>query len=318
MDFLDLDLISKEEDIIKFYLLYRDSNIQELPNSFWNNNHGRYRATVIVKYVIEKILKYNRKIEVIRNLSISDFKNNKLQNMLRLLFQNDIYLAVDNAYPNIYKKCMFGRVRNYWDAELIVEEMERIAADLNKEARDLKIREISNSDFVGGERVFQRLFGGFDNFMDMYYPQEYWWIPRRSGRKRKEWSDEQEKEAVNYVLIKKLGIDITDTNTYHHVTVRDFYEEHMRFICDKYDYNVQKMVSKHYPKLKVCTNQSREYMLISPDGIEYRTDCLTSWIKNHRDFFPMTVKFTTIQTALIAISNPNNPYHSYHGWKMKK
>lgn len=314
MDFLDLDLASKEEDVIKFYLLYRESNIHELPNSFWNDDFGRYRASVIVKYVIENILKYNRKIEVIRKLSISDFKNNKLQNMLELLFQNDLYNAVDNAYPSIYKKCMFGRLRNYWDTELIVEEMERIAADLNKEAKELKIKDINNSDFIGGERVFRRLFGSFDEFMDMYYPQEYWWMPRRAGRKRKKWSDEQEKEAIDYVLVKKMGIDITDTHTYHHITVRDFYKEHMRFICDKYNYNVKKMVSKHYPELKVCTYQSR-YVLISPDRTEYKTECLSSWIREHRDFFPMNVKFKTIHTALISIANPNNPYHSYHGWK---
>lgn len=318
LDILNLDLAYKEADIIKFYLLYKDSNISELPNSFWNDDNGLYRAAVIVKYVIEEILKYNRKIEVIRNLSIYDLKNNKLQNMLKLLFQNDVYLAVNNAYPNMYKKCMFGGLRNYWDTELIIEEIERIALSLNKEAKDIKIEDINNSDFLGGERVFHRLYGGFDNFMDIYYPQEHWWIPRRTGRKRKKWSDEQEKEAITYVLVKKLGIDITDSNTYYHITVRDFYKEHMRFICDKYDYNVQKMVFKHYPKLKICSYQSSKYVIISPEGIEYSTNCLSLWIKEHRDYFPMSVKLKTIQTALSSISNPNNSYHSYHGWRTKR
>lgn len=133
MIFLNLDEAESEQDIIDFYNLYRNSNLTELPNSFWTNPKGRYRAKVIVEYLIQEILQYKRRIHIIHKLSISDFKNNKLSNMMALLFNNNVFLAVDNVYPNIYKECMFKGKRNYWDAELLIEEMEIIAKKLNKD-----------------------------------------------------------------------------------------------------------------------------------------------------------------------------------------
>lgn len=319
MDLNYIDIIIKKENLIEFYEMFRNNNDALIPNSFWTSTNGRYRAKVIVRHLIEDILKLERRVKVIRNLTTKDFKNNKLQDMLDILFSGSVFLAVDNAYPGMYKECMFKGKRFYWDIDLIKEELEIIATENGKTERELRIRDINKADFVGGERVFRRMFGSFENFMSIYYPQEHWWIPRTGkGSKRTTWTMAQEKEAVRYVLSDKLGIDVDNTKSQVHINVRDFYKEHMRFLCEKYDYSVQRLIHAHYPDLKVYNHLSGNYILVSPTGQQIEISNIPLWVEENRDLFPVEIKNKTIITALTAISNPHNKYHSYHGWTCRK
>ncbi|RHO94458.1 hypothetical protein DW004_14885, partial [Firmicutes bacterium AF36-3BH] len=56
--------------------------VQELPNSYWVEN-GLIKSKYIVRYLIEKILKYKSRKQVIQNLSIKTFREAKLTNMMR-------------------------------------------------------------------------------------------------------------------------------------------------------------------------------------------------------------------------------------------
>lgn len=47
--------------------------------------------------------------------------------MLRILFKNRIFKAVELVYPNEFKEEMFLGKRNYWDEQLIKEEIENIS-----------------------------------------------------------------------------------------------------------------------------------------------------------------------------------------------
>lgn len=315
MYFLDYDSVNTKPTIIRFYELYRTNADAEIPNSFWNNEHGLFRARVVTRYLIEEILKYERRVKVIRNLSTKDFKNNKLAGMLNTLFKGSIFMAVNNAYPNQYKECMFVGKRFYWDVELIKGEVELIACELGKDVRELRVRDINKADFVGGERVFQRMFGGFCNFITRYYPAEHWWISRGRGGGRAQWTIEQEKEAVTYVLVDKLGIDVGDTNTYHHVTVRDFYSEKMRFLCKKYSYSVHDLIHAHYPNLKISNARSGTYILVSPNDEHYIVQNIRFWVMDNMDKFPTAASQKTITGALIALTCPSSKSHSYRGWK---
>ena len=62
---------------------------------------------------------------MIQNLSIKTFREAKLTNMMRILY-NNLFKAIDNAYPNQYNEEMFDRTINYWDIDLLKEEVGRL------------------------------------------------------------------------------------------------------------------------------------------------------------------------------------------------
>ena len=118
---INIDKEIKEETIIFLYKTFGMGAVQELPNSYWVEN-GLIKSKYIVKYLIEKILKYKSRKQVIQNLSIKTFREAKLTNMMRILYNNNLFKAIDNAYPNQYNEEMFDRTINYWDIDLLKEE----------------------------------------------------------------------------------------------------------------------------------------------------------------------------------------------------
>lgn len=313
---INIDEEIKEETVIFLYKTFGMSAVQELPNSYWVEN-GLIKSKYIVKYLIEKILKYKSRKQVIQNLSIKTFREAKLTNMMRILYNNNLFKAIDNAYPNQYNEEMFDRTINYWDIDLLKEEVELIAKEKDKPVNRLRLREIS-PHIYGGERVFFRLCGGFSNFLRLYYPEEHWWIPRGTGTSVGKYTQEQEKEAIYYVLVDYLKIDITDETQYYHVTCRDFYYNHLRCLCDKYDYDVKKMINKYYPKLKICMYETNSYKLISPKGETIITNNLKGWVSENRYLFPQNIKDNSIISALMSISTPKPLMKSYRGWQVIK
>jgi hypothetical protein len=152
----------------------------------------------------------------------------------------------------------------------------------------------------------------------LYYPEEHWWIPRGTGTSVGKYTQEQEKEAIYYVLVDYLKIDITDETQYYHVTCRDFYYNHLRCLCDKYDYDVKKMINKYYPKLKICMYETNSYKLISPKGERIITNNLKGWVSENRYLFPQNIKDNSIISALMSISTPKPLMKSYRGWQVIK
>ena len=94
---INIDKEIKEETIIFLYKTFGMGAVQELPNSYWVEN-GLIKSKYIVKYLIEKILKYKSRKQVIQNLSIKTFREAKLTNMMRILYNNNLFKAIDNDY----------------------------------------------------------------------------------------------------------------------------------------------------------------------------------------------------------------------------
>ena len=115
---INIDKEIEEETVILLYKTFGMGAVQELPNSYWVEN-GLIKSKYIVKYIIEKILKYKSRKQVIQNLSIKTFREAKLTNMMRILYNNNLFKAIDNAYPNQYNEEMFDRTINYWDIDFL-------------------------------------------------------------------------------------------------------------------------------------------------------------------------------------------------------
>ena len=60
---INIDKEIKEETVIFLYKTFGMGAVQELPNSYWVEN-GLIKSKYIVKYLIEKILKYKSRKQV--------------------------------------------------------------------------------------------------------------------------------------------------------------------------------------------------------------------------------------------------------------
>lgn len=303
------------EGAIKLYKLYLDSNISELPNSVWADEYGKKRAKFIIKYLIEEILQYSRS-EIIHKLTIKTFSEYKLSNMLRILCKNRIFNAVELAYPNEYKEEMFTVQRNYWDEQLIKEEIESISKKINKDVWELTLNDIKAAKKYGLLRGIYRLYDGFDDFFKKNYKRKELWKARHPGEKR-DYSQDEEKEMIRHLLEDVLQMDIKDTQNYQYVNTSHFYENHMRFICKKYDYDIKKIIKKYYPDLKICTHKSKTYILTSPEGKVYETINIKLWVEDNINLLNSeTTNAANIVSRIRKAARRKN--NTYRGWKIER
>lgn len=115
--------------------------------------------------------------------------------MLRILFKNRIFKAVELVYPNEFKEEMFLGKRNYWDEQLIKEEIENISKKINKDVWELTLNDIKVAKKYGLLRAIYRLYDGFDYFMNKHYERKELWKARHPGEKRN-YSQDEEKAMI--------------------------------------------------------------------------------------------------------------------------
>ncbi len=98
-----------------------NGKIPQFPINFWQEDIGgeiKIASQLCTKYMIEEVLKWNIH-EICSELTKQTFIENKLGGMLDILFNNSIYEALDNAYPNKFPIGMIKNANtiNYWRKE---------------------------------------------------------------------------------------------------------------------------------------------------------------------------------------------------------
>ncbi|GLC80069.1 DUF4046 domain-containing protein [Lacrimispora brassicae] len=92
-----------EEEIQDIYKEVLKGIRLKFPKFFWSEDGtvNLYHAKVIIKYLIEDILKWNR-VEVTKNFSTELLRQYKLLGMLQKVFVNSPMAVLENAYPGEY------------------------------------------------------------------------------------------------------------------------------------------------------------------------------------------------------------------------
>jgi len=91
--------LSDYEDI-EVYNMVRFGIIGRFPNNFWGGLDTYKTAKDLTRYMFENILEWS--IEDIKHKATADiFYDNKLGNMLKVLFDNNLLDALLNAYPEL-------------------------------------------------------------------------------------------------------------------------------------------------------------------------------------------------------------------------
>lgn len=141
----DIKELNEEEVII--YKQVLSGELMRFPNYFWQNDIGGVNfiaANLCVKYLIEKILKWDI-ADICNNFNIDIFKKYKLAGMLNILFNNNSFLALDNAYPNMFLPININYYKSKnitWylkDKENVKKIMDYILSDLRNKGYEVHI-----------------------------------------------------------------------------------------------------------------------------------------------------------------------------------
>ncbi|MGL5713384.1 MAG: DUF4046 domain-containing protein [Paraclostridium sp.] len=80
---------------VQIYKLVLNGTLKCFPRYFWVGDEGRNHAKECVKYLVEVVLKIDKK-----DIGLKHFRDCKLTGMIRLVYNDSPYLAINDAYPN--------------------------------------------------------------------------------------------------------------------------------------------------------------------------------------------------------------------------
>jgi transcriptional regulator len=109
------------EPEVTLYKSILNGDTPKFPSRFWQDeligkNHES--ATLLTMYMFEEVLKW-RKVDIYNKLRKTTFQKNKLGGMLRIVYDDNIYQAINEAYPNDFLPWRFKHIpcMGYWRLE---------------------------------------------------------------------------------------------------------------------------------------------------------------------------------------------------------
>lgn len=131
---------------------------KNVPMGYWTKENG----VLATRWLIDEKLKISKE-ELKKHLSAGLFKENGLDSMLNYCFKGSPYLAIDCAYPGLFKEWEFNQVRrNFWTKEKgveatrwLIEQKLKLTTD---ELRDVLSVKLFTDNGLGG--MLQNCYGG--------------------------------------------------------------------------------------------------------------------------------------------------------------
>lgn len=84
--------------IITTYKNVLNGVIISFPRHFWVGETGKQNAIICTKYLIEEILNYTEE-DIKKKIILNSFVKNKLTGMMRIIYNDSTYQAINAAYP---------------------------------------------------------------------------------------------------------------------------------------------------------------------------------------------------------------------------
>lgn len=190
---------------VKIYRKILKGDLKRFPKNYWQTNQDKMDdAGMCIRYMVEYVLKWDK--DKMRNMTMNTFRLHGLGNMLRVVFDNNVYDAVDCAYNNefypwSFKSCSKG----LWNKELaniaLREAVRRrgwTGDDIIKGVTYGFIRK-SGLEYVMKEIYENDLFSYIDGAYEGQFKK--WQLKRVNNGY---WNDDTVKEAVLW-MIDRLG-----------------------------------------------------------------------------------------------------------------
>jgi transcription initiation factor IIE alpha subunit len=181
---------------------FKPWEFQKVPRNFWDLK----TAKEVVKWLIEDKLKWTDN-EIKEKLSLQIFKDNNLYGLLSNIFNNSIFQAFNNAYPNKFKPWEFHKApRNFWDLKMAKEAVKWLIEDKLKWT-DNEIKEKWSLQIFKDNNLYgmiNNIFNGSAfNALNNTYPNKFkpWEF---NSTPNNFWDLKTAKEVVKWLIEDKL------------------------------------------------------------------------------------------------------------------
>lgn len=159
------EILTRETEI-SIYLQVLEGCLKKFPPYFWQDDIGGTRcegAAICTRYMIENILEWTL-IDISNKITSGTFIKHKLNGMLQILFKGSVYLAIDNAYPNIFKPWSFKKVEDikYWqenrnNTKALNNAIDWLISESQKDGYNINQKNIFQFDWISLLRKYNLL-----------------------------------------------------------------------------------------------------------------------------------------------------------------
>ena len=207
--------LTEDKGAVKAVAIYKavlEGKRKKFPYGFFKEEQRLDNASKITKYLVEVVLKIPPD-KIPERVSVRTFKDNNLWGMLVAIFNGSPYLAINNAYPGMFKKWEFKQ-QEMWQGEKGLRLAKEATKWMIEEKERIPFHEIP-------QKVSQKMFRDNDLWgmltaifnsspylaIDNAYPGEFKeWEFTRQGMWQGEEGLKLAKEATKWIIEEKEKI----------------------------------------------------------------------------------------------------------------
>lgn len=273
-----------EEEIKEIYKEVLTGMRSKFPVYFWTNNGttNRYHAKVVVKHLIEDILKWSEK-DVIKNYNADLLKKYKLRGMMALVFGGSPIDALENAYPGKHEAKEMQATCARHDDDIFQKESIRLRKLLNGLSHEEIVKQYTK-EFWRKNRfavLVHPRYMSITKFqlLDMTFPNEFreWEFTVPNGF----WAIGENRKRATLWLMEKEGTKALTAQQFSDngiATILNFGNGLDNTICDALGVQQEEYREKFHELL--CRCHVNGALLAKELGISYKV--LHSWKKAKR------------------------------------
>lgn len=202
---------------------YLPWNFKYLTKNFWNKDN----AKVWLKWLLEEKCKLSLE-EIPKVVDINFFYENDFLRMLENVYNKNVYLAIKDVYPGIFKPWELKSVpQNFWNLKTAKEAViwlieEKLKWDEETVYKNLNIK-VFNENRLGG--MVSLLFKSSPiKALENAYPLKYK-VWRFKIVRNNYWNEDTVKEAIKWLIEEKLKYSLEEV--YEKLGTKDFSENGM-------------------------------------------------------------------------------------------
>ena len=203
-------------NIEQIYQEVLDGKRRRFPPYTWSDDQDNILAKRVIKYLIEKVLKWNKK-QIVSNWKEKLIIQYKLGGLLSVKYTGSPYAMINDAYPDYFKEWEFKMTPlNYWTKpkalealKWTIEEKEKLSD--NKLLEVYGIQWLSNHKLNSPCRIFWKgipysmineLYPGRFNQWEFKKTRSNWWTKQKALKVLKWLIEEREKMDDQEIKIK--------------------------------------------------------------------------------------------------------------------
>lgn len=210
---------------IEVYKKILSGELKRFPYGFWQGEDGKENSIQVMKYLIEDVLKWNRE-DIKKNLVVVTFKKYKLSGMLKSLYEQSPYLAMEALYPGKFKPYSLKNApKDYWNdgtVKIAIEDLMKELSLTKEEFVSNITKQILIDNDLGGlldycnnspYKALKIAFGETFNPWDMISaPNGYWTRATAISSIKKlieedlKWTDDEIKNNISKEVFRKHNL----------------------------------------------------------------------------------------------------------------